>query len=101
MNRHKPRLQLTKTSFRSERSSYLSELVDVCGRDPVSLQAAVSETGATGHTSRDAMLATTTTDAVIVTTPSGLHPNQTIAIARSGRHVVSEKPMAKIGRAHV
>src|SRR3546814_20189787 len=40
------------------------------------------------------MLATTTADAVIVTTPSGLHPNQTIAIARSGRHVVSEKPMA-------
>src|SRR3546814_3499215 len=71
-----------------------AELVDVCDIDPVSLQAAVSETGATGHTSLDAMLATTTADAVIVTTPSGLHPNQTIAIARSGRHVVSEKPMA-------
>src|SRR3546814_15346972 len=59
---------------------------DVCSSD--------LETGATGHTSLDAMLATTTADAVIVTTPSGLHPNQTIAIARSGRHVVSEKPMA-------
>jgi UDP-N-acetyl-2-amino-2-deoxyglucuronate dehydrogenase len=71
-----------------------AELVDVCDIDPVALQAAVDETGATGHTSLDAMLATTTADAVIVTTPSGLHPNQTIAIARSGRHVVSEKPMA-------
>src|SRR3546814_17747955 len=71
-----------------------AELVDVCDIDPVSLQAAVSETGATGHTSLDAMLATTTADAVIVTTPSGLHPNQTIAHARSGRHGVSEKPMA-------
>lgn len=71
-----------------------AELVDVCDVDPAALQAAVNETGATGHTSLDAMLATTTADAVIVTTPSGLHPNQTIAIARSGRHVVSEKPMA-------
>lgn len=71
-----------------------AELVDVCDIDPAALQAAVNETGATGHTSLDAMLATTTADVVIVTTPSGLHPNQTIAIARSGRHVVSEKPMA-------
>ncbi len=71
-----------------------AELVDVCDIDPAALQAAVNETGATGHASLDAMLATTTADAVIVTTPSGLHPNQTIAIARSGRHVVSEKPMA-------
>lgn len=71
-----------------------AELVDVCDIDPAALQAAVNETGATGHTSLDAMLAKTTADAVIVTTPSGLHPNQTIAIARSGRHVVSEKPMA-------
>jgi len=30
----------------------------------------------------------------IVTTPSGLHPRQTIEIARSGRHVLTEKPMA-------
>ncbi len=71
-----------------------AELVDVCDVDPSALTAAVQETGATGHATLDAMLATTTADAVIVTTPSGLHPSQTIAIARSGRHVVSEKPMA-------
>lgn len=71
-----------------------AELVDVCDIDPAALATAVQETGATGHLSLDAMLAATTADAVIVTTPSGLHPNQTIAIARSGRHVVSEKPMA-------
>ncbi|PZO79020.1 MAG: oxidoreductase [Sphingomonas hengshuiensis] len=71
-----------------------AELVDVCDIDPAALAAAVQETGAIGHLSLDAMLAATTADAVIVTTPSGLHPNQTIAIARSGRHVVSEKPMA-------
>jgi UDP-N-acetyl-2-amino-2-deoxyglucuronate dehydrogenase len=71
-----------------------AELVDVCDVDPLALMTAVQETGATGHATLDAMLATTTADAVIVTTPSGLHPSQTIAIARSGRHVVSEKPMA-------
>lgn len=71
-----------------------AELVDVCDIDPAALQAAVEETGATGHASLDALLANTTADAVILTTPSGLHPPQAIAVARSGRHVVSEKPMA-------
>jgi len=33
-------------------------------------------------------------DAVILATPSGLHPSQTIQCARAGRHVVAEKPMA-------
>jgi UDP-N-acetyl-2-amino-2-deoxyglucuronate dehydrogenase len=43
------------------------------------------------------MLETTKADCVIVTTPSGLHPRQAIEIARSGRHVLSEKPMATKG----
>ena len=71
-----------------------AELVDVCDIDPQALAAAVKETGATGHATLTAMLQTTTADCVIVTTPSGLHPRQTIEIARSGRHVLSEKPMA-------
>lgn len=71
-----------------------AKLVDVCDTDPAALKATVDETGATGHQSLDAMLAETMADAVILTTPSGLHPAQAIAVARSGRHVVSEKPMA-------
>lgn len=71
-----------------------AELVDVCDTDPAALTAAVNETGASGHLALDAMLASTVADAVILTTPSGLHPAQAIAVARSGRHVVSEKPMA-------
>jgi UDP-N-acetyl-2-amino-2-deoxyglucuronate dehydrogenase len=71
-----------------------AELVDVCDVDPATLKATVGETGAIGHASLDAMLANTTADAVILTTPSGIHPTQAIAVARSGRHVVSEKPMA-------
>jgi UDP-N-acetyl-2-amino-2-deoxyglucuronate dehydrogenase len=54
----------------------------------------VARTGAKGHRSLDAMLSTTTADMVILTTPSGLHPEQAIQIAASGRHVMTEKPMA-------
>lgn len=70
------------------------ELVDVCDPSASALRAAVEQVGAVGHTSLDVMLASTTADAVILTTPSGMHAAQTIAVARSGRHVVSEKPMA-------
>jgi len=71
-----------------------AELVDVCDIDPQALAAAVQATGAAGHATLTAMLQATTADCVIVTTPSGLHPRQTIEIARSGRHVLTEKPMA-------
>ena len=33
-------------------------------------------------------------DMVILCTPSGMHPSQTIAAARAGKHVMTEKPMA-------
>jgi UDP-N-acetyl-2-amino-2-deoxyglucuronate dehydrogenase len=71
-----------------------AELVDVCDIDPQALAAAVQATGAAGHATLTAMLQATTADCVIVTTPSGLHPRQTIEVARSGRHVLTEKPMA-------
>lgn len=71
-----------------------AELVDVCDIDAQALAAAVKETGAAGHATLTAMLQATTADCVIVTTPSGLHPRQTIEIARSSRHVLTEKPMA-------
>lgn len=70
------------------------ELVDVCDVNPQALQAAAEATGAQPHASLSGMLAATDADAVILTTPSGLHPAQTIEVARAGRHVVSEKPMA-------
>jgi len=70
------------------------ELVDVCDIDPAALEAATAKTGAKGHPRLGDMLARTSADCVILTTPSGLHASQTIEIARSGRHVVTEKPMA-------
>ncbi len=71
-----------------------AELVDVCDIDPSALEQAVAKTGARGHKSLAAMLQSTDADAVILTTPSGLHPQQAIDAAQAGFHVVTEKPMA-------
>ncbi|MCG3189370.1 MAG: Inositol 2-dehydrogenase/D-chiro-inositol 3-dehydrogenase [Burkholderiaceae bacterium] len=70
------------------------ELVDVCDIDAAALQAAVERTGARGHASLASLLAHTSADCVVLTTPSGLHPAQVIEVARSGRDVMTEKPMA-------
>lgn len=74
-----------------------AELVAVCDTDPAALQAAVARTGARGYPSLAALLGEAEAlgiDAVILTTPSGLHPQQAIDVAAAGRHVVTEKPMA-------
>lgn len=71
-----------------------AELVGVCDVDQAALDKAVAETGAKPYRSLDALLADTDADVVVLTTPSGLHPEQTIKIAESRRHVMTEKPMA-------
>jgi UDP-N-acetyl-2-amino-2-deoxyglucuronate dehydrogenase len=70
------------------------ELVDVCDIDPAALKAAVERTGAKGHSQLADMLKATTADLVVITTPSGLHPQQAIDVANAGKHVMTEKPMA-------
>jgi len=70
------------------------ELVDVCDVNAVALERAVARTQANGYGSLGEMLQATTADMVILSTPSGLHPDQTIQVALSGRHVMTEKPMA-------
>ncbi|MEO6624969.1 MAG: Gfo/Idh/MocA family oxidoreductase, partial [Burkholderiaceae bacterium] len=69
-------------------------LVDVCEVDEAALRSAVARTRATGHQSLAAMLKSTDADLVILTTPSGLHPDQATQVAQSGRHVMTEKPMS-------
>lgn len=71
-----------------------AELVSVCDINPIALEAATKLTGAKPFSSLSSMLANTTADIVILTTPSGLHPDQAIEVATSGRHVMTEKPMA-------
>ncbi|MDL5032843.1 Gfo/Idh/MocA family oxidoreductase [Pelomonas sp. APW6] len=71
-----------------------AEIVAVCDTRPEALQAATALTGAPGFASLDALLAGSDPDVVVLATPSGLHPQQAIQVARAGRHVLSEKPMA-------
>lgn len=70
------------------------DLVGVCDVNPQALSAATQETGAKGYPDLAALLADTSADLVVLTTPSGLHPEQAIDVAASGRHVMTEKPMA-------
>ncbi|MBB2484206.1 Gfo/Idh/MocA family oxidoreductase [Mitsuaria sp. WAJ17] len=71
-----------------------AEIVAVCDTRPEALQAAVELTGAPGFASLEALLAGSDADVVVLATPSGLHPQQAVQVARAGRHVLSEKPMA-------
>jgi UDP-N-acetyl-2-amino-2-deoxyglucuronate dehydrogenase len=71
-----------------------AELVSVCDINLIALEAATKLTGAKPFSSLSSMLADTTADIVVLTTPSGLHPEQAIEVAASGRHVMTEKPMA-------
>jgi predicted dehydrogenase len=57
-------------------------------------RALAEEHAASWYTSLDHMLREADIDTVIVATPSGLHPDQVIAAARAGKHVITEKPMA-------
>jgi UDP-N-acetyl-2-amino-2-deoxyglucuronate dehydrogenase len=70
------------------------ELIAICDIDARVLDAAARATGARPYQSMNDLLAATDIDVVVLCTPSGLHPGQTIQAAESGRHVVTEKPMA-------
>jgi UDP-N-acetyl-2-amino-2-deoxyglucuronate dehydrogenase len=69
-------------------------LAAVCDTGEQALQVATKATGAPGYRSLQELLASCDCDAVVLCTPSGLHPAQAVQAARAGRHVVSEKPMA-------
>jgi UDP-N-acetyl-2-amino-2-deoxyglucuronate dehydrogenase len=71
-----------------------AELRAVCDIDEHALAMGISQTGAAAYRSLGELLASSPADAVILCTPSGLHPQQAIEAARSGRHVITEKPMA-------
>jgi len=71
-----------------------AQLVAVCDVNQSALEATVAKTGARGYARLDQLLAHADADIVVLATPSGLHAEETIQIARSGRHVLTEKPMA-------
>ena len=77
-----------------EKHSERAELTDICDINPAALRAAEERTGARAHGSLTELLQHTNADIIVLATPSGLHPAETIEIARAGRHVMTEKPMA-------
>lgn len=70
------------------------ELVAVCDIDHDKLNATVKATNALGYSNLNDMLEAGGFDAVILATPSGLHPRQAELCALAKYHVISEKPMA-------
>ncbi|MEO7727492.1 MAG: Gfo/Idh/MocA family oxidoreductase [Burkholderiales bacterium] len=71
-----------------------AELVAVCDIDAQALEATTKASGAKPYASLHGMLKDTNADIVVLTTPSGLHPEQAIQVAEAGRNVMTEKPMA-------
>lgn len=71
-----------------------SQIVAVCDMDAQARGKTADMVGARAYKSLEHMLADCDADAVVLTTPSGLHARQAIAAAESGRHVITEKPMA-------
>jgi len=71
-----------------------AEIVAVCDIDPAALAEAQAATGAKGYARYEDLLEKADLDAVVLSTPSGLHAGQAILAAQAGRHVVTEKPMA-------
>jgi UDP-N-acetyl-2-amino-2-deoxyglucuronate dehydrogenase len=71
-----------------------AEFVGVCDIDRKALSEAAGESGTRGYESLPQVLAESNADVVVLATPSGLHPEQTIQIAEARRHVMTEKPMA-------
>lgn len=71
-----------------------AELVGVCDINQTALSAAAASTGAKAYRNLPQLLGDTDADIVVLTTPSGLHPQQAVDVAATGRHVMTEKPMA-------
>jgi UDP-N-acetyl-2-amino-2-deoxyglucuronate dehydrogenase len=87
--------RISKSHFDAfEKHKDRAELVGVCDVDPDALRRAHERTSVPAYASLDAMLAKTDADIVCIATPSGLHSAHAIQVAQSGRHVLSEKPMA-------
>ncbi|RKT45542.1 Gfo/Idh/MocA family protein [Thiocapsa rosea] len=70
------------------------ELAAVCDTNPVTLKAHAETFAVPGFTDLSQMLQEVTPDLVAICTPSGLHPDEAITVARHGVHVMTEKPMA-------
>lgn len=70
------------------------ELSAVCDSDKNLLQKIKEKYPVNTHTQYQDILNNKDIDAVVLCTPSGIHPEQTVMAAKAGKHVITEKPMA-------
>lgn len=70
------------------------ELDAVCDIEPTRVEQAMKAYAVKGYHSLTELLQYSDADIVTLCTPSGLHSTQAIQVAKAGRHVVTEKPMA-------
>jgi len=69
-------------------------LTAVCDEVESRAREAGEQRGVAWYTDFAKLLTEAPCDAVVIATPSGLHPVHGIAAARAGKHVICEKPMA-------
>lgn len=79
---------------RNIHSNPRSELKTVCDADPGTALATAEKYNAKAASDLDDVLADRDIDAVVIATPSSLHPDHVMAAARAGKHIFVEKPMA-------
>jgi UDP-N-acetyl-2-amino-2-deoxyglucuronate dehydrogenase len=70
------------------------ELVALCDNDPLVLEAHVKKYEVSGYLEIEDMLKSHQIDLVALCTPSGIHPEHAVIVARHGVNVMTEKPMA-------
>lgn len=87
--------RISKNHFGSiEKHSDNIELVAICDTDESVLNTHKEQYQVNAYLKLDDMLKNEELDIVAICTPSGVHPNQVIAVAKHGVHVMTEKPMA-------
>jgi len=70
------------------------QLVAVCDSDLSRTKKITDEQSIPAFRTLAELLAKSDADVVVLSSPSGLHSSQAITIASTGRHIVTEKPMA-------
>jgi UDP-N-acetyl-2-amino-2-deoxyglucuronate dehydrogenase len=86
--------RIAKNHFDSIATVEGLELSAVCDNVEERARGAGEQRGVPWFTVYDEMLTQSECDAVVIATPSGLHPAHGIRAAEAGKHVISEKPMA-------
>ncbi len=87
--------RISKNHFGSiEKHADNIELAAVCDTNRAVLAEMEKTYNVPAYHNYDELLTNSDADLIILCTPSGIHPAQTIAAAKAGRHVMTEKPMA-------